>query len=100
MEKMQIKQKERKLTEGREPPGRGGRRGDLLTPHVRKPTDRQAFVPTANSHKRALHFHRATPSFTSLTALSTTGRALREIDDDTAPQSHLRRTTRRFHSLR
>lgn len=61
---VQIKQKERKLTEGREPPGRVGGCGDPLTPHVRKPTGCQAFVPTANSHKRAVHFHGATPHTT------------------------------------
>lgn len=38
----------------------------MLTPHVRKPSGCRTFVPTANSHKRALHFHRATP-FSHLT---------------------------------
>lgn len=78
--------------QGREPPGRGGGGGHLLTPHVRKPTGRQAFVPTANSHKRAVHFHRATRllhTASTLCAGTITGYlsrlALR------APVSHLRR---------
>lgn len=53
---MQIKRKEKKLTECGEP-GRGGGSGDLLTPHVGQPAGRQALAPAAHSHKRAVHFH-------------------------------------------